>query len=58
MVGLTSNIQLNTKLLNPNLLDEIPLKPTMVWLPFSKKEFKNAINKCNNLSSLGLDHIT
>jgi len=42
---------------NPSLLNEIPLKSTMEWLPFSKKEFKNAINKCNNLSAPRLDHV-
>jgi len=44
--------------IDSSLLNEIPLKPTMEWLSFSKKEFKSAINKCNNPSAPGLDYVS
>lgn len=43
--------------INSDALDDIPSKTTMIWMPFSPKEFKSPINKCNNLSTLGPDHI-
>ena len=51
--NLVQNHQVNLSLLN-----EIPSKPIIEWLSFSKKEFKNAINKCNNLSTPWLHHIS
>ena len=38
-------------------MNEILLKLTIEWLPFSKEEFKNAIYNCNNSSSLRSDYI-
>jgi len=38
-------------------LDEISNQVPMVWIPFSKVKFTSSINKCNNLSSLGLDKL-
>jgi len=40
-----------------HFLDEIPDKTTTEWNLFSKKELINAIEKCNNLSALGLDKL-
>ena len=40
-----------------HFLDKIPDKTTTEWIPFSKKELINAIEKCNNLSALGLDKL-
>ena len=34
-----------------NILNEINHKPTLQWFLFSKEEFKQAISKCNNLST-------
>ena len=39
-------------------LDEIPDKTTIVWNLFFKKELIDMIEKCNNLSALGLDKLT
>ena len=60
MVDFISNIQLGIKLLKKisSLLNKTLLRPTMQWLPFAKEEFKNAINKCNNLSFLEPDYIS
>ena len=41
-----------------SLLDKIISKSIMEQLSFPKKEFKNTIHNCNNLSSPGLDHIS
>ena len=41
-----------------SLLNKTLLRPTMQWLHFAKEEFKNAINKCNNLSFLEPDYIS
>jgi len=41
-----------------NILDEIDFKPTQKWNPFSKFEFKSAINKCNDLSAPGPDKLS
>ena len=49
----TLNCQVNT-----NILSEIEHKATSIWSPFSKKEFKQAISKCNNSSSPGPDKLT
>ena len=40
------------------LLDKIPDKTTIVWNLFSKKELIDAIEKYNDLSTLGLDKLT
>ena len=40
------------------LLDEILMKPISEWLFFLKKEFRNAIKKCNNWFILELDYIS
>jgi len=39
-------------------LDKIPDKPIAEWNVFSKNELINTIEKCNNLSVLGLDKLT
>ena len=41
-----------------NILSEIDYKPTSQWYSFSKEEFKQAINKCNNSSVPGPDKLT
>jgi len=38
-----------------NILNEILLKLSLIWPPFSNEEFTSAINKYSNLSTLGLD---
>ncbi len=40
------------------LLDEILMKPISEWLFFLKKEFRNAIKKCNNWFILELDYVS
>ena len=52
MFNLVQNHQVNLSLLN-----EIPLKPIIEWPSSSKEEFKNTINKCNNLFTPELHHI-
>ena len=44
--------------INPSILDKLLSKPNLEWLPFSNKEFKSAIIKCNNLSTSGPDCIS
>jgi len=44
--------------ININLLEEIPNKEVTEWASFSKKKLINAIEKCNNSSTLGLDKIS
>ena len=44
--------------INLDFLDELPSKPITTQPPFSKEEFRTAIDKCNNLSILGPDHIS
>ena len=39
------------------LLEEIPSKKGLAWAPFFKEELLQAIKKCNNLSSPGLDKL-
>jgi len=34
------------------------MKPTIDWPPFSKEDFRSTINKCNNLSAPGPDHVS
>ena len=34
--------------MNPDLLEEIPKKPVIKWILFSKEEYKSSIIKCNN----------
>ena len=46
------------RLINLQLLDEIPSHQQAKWLLFSKAEFINIINKYNSLSTLNLDHIS
>jgi len=41
-----------------NILNEIDCKPTLQWFPFSREEFKQAINKCNNSSAPGPDKLS
>ena len=41
-----------------NVLNKIGSKTTSFWKPFSKEEFKQAINKCNNSSAPGPDKLT
>ena len=48
----TLNCQVDT-----NILSKIKHKATSIWSPFSKEEFKQAIIKCNNSSSLGPDKL-
>ena len=43
---------------NVNVLNKIGSKMTSLWVPFSKEEFRQAINKCNNLSAPGPDKLT
>jgi len=40
-----------------NVINEIGSKMTSLWELFSKEEFRQAINKCNNLSASGLDKL-
>ena len=42
---------------NTDILDKISSKPVAKWVLFSKKEFKSAISKYNNLSAPRLDEI-
>ena len=51
------NTALNCQV-NTNILSEIKHKATSHWSPFSKEEFKQAISKCNDLSSPGSDKLT
>ena len=39
--------------INIDILNKIDCKPVSLWNPFSKKEFKQAIVKCNNSSAPG-----
>ena len=41
-----------------DILDKIGGKTTSRWVPFSKKEFRWALIKCNNLSAPGSDKLT
>ena len=43
---------------NVNILNEIGSKKTFLWKLFSKEEFRQAINKCNNSSAPRLDKLT
>ena len=43
--------------INLSILDELPSKPILEWLPFSNKEVKSAIIKCNDLSTPRPDYI-
>ena len=40
-----------------NILDELSSKLLLIWPPFSNKKFTSTIDKCNNLSTLGLDRV-
>ena len=53
----TFNIALYCQV-NLNILNKIDCKPMLQWFPFSKEEFKQAINKCNNLSMPGPDKLS
>ena len=41
-----------------NILNKIESKATSLWEPFSKDEFRQAINKCNNSLALRPDKLT
>ena len=41
-----------------NILDEVDRKPPQKWSPFSRFEFKLAISKCNDSSTLGPNKLT
>jgi len=43
---------------NVNVLNKIESKMTSLWEPFSKDEFRQAINKCNNSLAPGPDKLT
>jgi len=49
---------ISNKQINSDFLDELPSKPIITWPPFSKKKFRAAIDKCNSLFTLELDHIS
>ena len=53
----TFNTALNHQV-DSNILSEIECKFTSRWSPFSKKEFKQAISKCNDSSLPGPDKLT
>jgi len=44
--------------INIQLLDKLLTKPISEWPLFSKEEFRNTIKKCNNLPTLGFDHVS
>ena len=44
--------------INVDILNEIGSKATFFWEPFSKEEFRQAINKCNNSSAPGPNKLT
>ena len=44
--------------INASFLNKIPQADQILWSPFSKQEFKDAIAKCLSLSTSGLDHIS
>ena len=44
--------------INAFFLNEIPQANQILWPPFSKQEFKDAIAKYSSLSTSGLDHIS
>ena len=44
--------------INENTLNKITSKPIITWTHFSHEEFKTAIDKCNNLSTSSLNHIS
>jgi len=44
--------------MDPQLLEEIFCKEIMKWNLFSKEEFVSVIEKCNNLSTPGLDKLS
>ena len=43
---------------NLNILDEVDRKPPQKWSPFFRFEFKLAISKCNDSSTLGSNKLT
>ena len=42
---------------NTDIFNELSPKPITVWAPFSKEEFRQALNKCNNSSVPGPDKL-
>ena len=44
--------------IDEEVLNEIRSKPTLIWVPFSKEEFQQALIKCNNSSAPGPDKLT
>jgi len=58
---LTLNSTFNTILnchVNIRILDEVECKPKMFWNPFSKEEFKCAIDNYNSSSTPGPDKLS
>ena len=53
----TFNTALNRQV-DLNILSKIECKATLRWYPFSKKEFNQAISKCNDSSAPGPDKLT
>ena len=41
-----------------DVFNELSPKPIKAWAPFSKEEFRQALNKCNNSSAPGPDKLT
>ena len=46
------------RLTNPQLLEEITPNLVAEWPPFSSAEIHKVLNKCNNSSALGPDHLS
>ena len=57
MLYSTFNIAQNCQI-NIEILNEIDHKPVAQWAPFSKKELKQAIIKCNDSSAPGPDKLS
>jgi len=43
--------------IDKEVLNEIEPKPTIIWAPFLKEKFCQALTKCNNLLAPGLDKL-
>jgi len=43
--------------IDDEVLNQIEPKPTTIWTPFSKEEFRQALTKCNNLSAPSPDKL-
>ena len=44
--------------IDEEVLNKIKSKPTTIWAPFSKEEFRQALTKYNNSLAPGLDKLT